>query len=66
MPVKRSRPLPEYRVTRRKTRAGFVPGEDDRDVELWTIWARSDSGDERRATFADVRKARSVAKRRKT
>lgn len=63
--MKRSRPLPEYPRRIRRNRAGFVPFHDDGeyDVTLWTIWARSDSGDERRATYDDVKRATRRRKR---
>lgn len=57
--MKRSKKIvPEFSVSTRRPRAGFIPGHfSDDDVELFQIWCRSSSGDERRATFGDMSRA---------
>lgn len=55
--VKRDRLVPEFQKRARVPRAGFVPG-DEYTVETWQVWCRNaESGDERRATHGDMRRA---------
>jgi hypothetical protein len=57
--------VPEFEVREKRRRAGFVPSErDDVDTELWQVWCRSSAGEERRATFQDMRRA-GLAKRKR-
>ena len=58
--------VPEFEVREKRRRAGFVPFEgNEPDVELWQVWCRSASGDERRATMQDLRRAGFVEKKRR-
>lgn len=49
--------VPEFQVAKRRTRAGFVTSFEREEPELWTIWARSHNGEDRRATTHDLRRA---------
>jgi len=54
----RRRFIPEYEIRTHKRRAGFVPySEPEPDVEIWSVWCRSNSGEEKRATYQDLRRA---------
>jgi hypothetical protein len=53
-----SRLVGEYRVTKLTRKAGFVRGYDDADVETWQVWCKSvGDGEERRATYDDMKSA---------
>lgn len=50
--------VPEFHVASKRTRAGFAPGFDEDDVELWQVWCQTADGEQsRRATFDDLAKA---------
>jgi hypothetical protein len=52
--------VPEFRVEKKRTRAGFAPAhfDEDNDVEIWQVWCQNAEGEEsRRATFEDLEKA---------
>ncbi len=54
---RRSRVVAEFRTIERRVRAGFVTSYEDAEPELWTIWAKSDAGADRRATVRDLSRA---------
>jgi hypothetical protein len=54
--AKRERTVPEFEKRTKKTRAGFVSSYEE-TVELWQVWCKSADGDEKRATFGDMRAA---------
>jgi len=57
--------VPEFETRTRRTRAGFVPGYDEPEVELWSVWCRSTDGEERRATTQDMRRAGFVQRKKR-
>jgi hypothetical protein len=60
----RSRPVPEFRRRVVTRSAGFVPSDSRADVELWQVWCRNaETGEERRATYDDIRRARKKGRR---
>lgn len=58
--------VPEFKMRSEPTRrAGFIPSDDQGDVEVWQLWCRTADGDEaHRATFREVRKAGFVRRNR--
>lgn len=57
--------VPEFTTRKRRTSAGFIPSYEEQEVELWQVWCRSaTTGEERRATTADMRAAGYARKRR--
>lgn len=52
-----SKMVREYRAVKITRRAGFVPGYDS-EVETWQVWCKKvEDGEERRATYGDLRSA---------
>jgi len=51
--------VPEFKMRGEPVRrAGFIPGYEQGDVEVWQLWCRTADGeDAHRATFQEVRKA---------
>ena len=54
-----NRLVPEVKIkSPPKPRAGFIPGWEEAEVELWQVWMhRSDGEESRRATVADLESA---------
>jgi hypothetical protein len=57
--------VPEFEVRERRKRAGFLPGYETDEPELWQLYCRRDSdGEQRRATTKDMKRAGFVPRKR--
>lgn len=58
--------VPEFTKRAKRYRAGFIPSErEELETETWQVWCRNaETGEERRATTEDLRRA--ARKRRRT
>jgi hypothetical protein len=57
--MRKPRLVPEFTTRTKRMRAGFMPSErEEVEVETWQVWCRNaETGDDRRATTADLRRA---------